>query len=385
MGLVPLVQVSAGENPWPGGYDNGTLIYSMVILLLGLIAYDVGALVGSWYPSSSLNSVFHPRALSKKRVYLLSLLAIALTVISMFKMGTRFSLEQSLSASETTKTSTLIWSTLLRIPAFSALALNWWIWLNRDHILTRNYEARYHIVVLCCLALMNLVANNPFSLSRVLLGTMGLSLIFMTLTWKRRHSNGVLTVVLGLLLLIVFPQADIFRGGEARFDIQPVATQLLLTADYDAFQQLANTVLFVTDHGTTIGYQLLGALLFWVPRSLWLDKPLGSGHIVGEYMGYSQLNLSSPLWAEAYINAGLVGVIVAFLVYGFVTNLLQRSYSASQRKPSFIGVIIPILAAYQMYLLRGDLQNGIAYLTPLIAYSLLATTRMRVNSDGDHK
>src|SRR5215212_1521088 len=42
MGLVPLVQISTREFPWAGGYDNWAIAYSLTIVLIGYVAYDIG-------------------------------------------------------------------------------------------------------------------------------------------------------------------------------------------------------------------------------------------------------------------------------------------------------------------------------------------------------
>jgi hypothetical protein len=382
MGLTPFVQIAAGVTPWPGAYNQNTLVYSMVILLLGLVSYDLGALIVKFSPLRRVESSFLGSfAISKQRIYLLSFLAVVLTVVSIWKLGglqvvlgTRYSFEQALSSGPS-KSFNLTWSTLLRAPAFAALALNWWLWLNRKYLLRGRAGRQWHIALLLFLVLLNSVANNPQSQTRFWLGTMVLSLVFMSLKWSKRYTVGLIVVSMLFLLLVAFPYLDIFRSQGAQLAVQPVAVQLLLNGDYDPFQQLLNTVNMVSSNGTTWGFQSLGAFLFWVPRAVWHGKPYGSGQLVAEYMGYPFTNLSSPLWAEAYINFGLAGVILVLFLYGAVTSLAQSAYIKSFQSviPSPLQVLVPILAAYQIFFLRGDLQNAVAFFAPLAAYFLLAS------------
>jgi hypothetical protein len=133
---------------------------------------------------------------------------------------------------------------------------------------------------------------------------------------------------------------------------------------------------FTSTNGVTFGFQLLGALLFWIPRSIWVDKPIGSGELVAEYSGYSFTNIASPLWAEAYINAGLVGVILAFFAYGVITSWLQNQYlDPTRQRLSLVGVLVPLLAAYQMFFIRGELQSTFAYLVPMVGYLILSVRK----------
>lgn len=78
----------------------------------------------------------------------------------------------------------------------------------------------------------------------------------------------------------------------------------MLSGDFDSFSQITNTVEYVNEHGITSGNQLLGVLFFWVPRSIWPDKAIDTGTVLGEFKAYFFKNLSAPLWAESISTAG---------------------------------------------------------------------------------
>jgi len=388
LGLVPLAQISLGAYPWPGFYDEWVTTYALGIVLIGFVAYDIGSwLGGRCYQKYAGRLAAYNLSLSRRRTYLLSLFAGVVALIAMQKIGgfdvvwgaTRYALEQA-EYQLNPRSSRLVWTTLMRVPPFVALLTMWWIWLNRGELLARPWQKFRHMAVFFPLLMLNLVVNNPIGLNRYYLGTILLSFLFISMVWSERRSVTVWAAGLVLGLMLIFPYADIFREMEQEVTFSSVTTQLTSNGDYDAFQQLENTVVVVSEHGITYGYQLLGAIFFWVPRPLWPDKPFGSGQIVAEHLRYEFTNLSSPLWAEAYINAGLIGVVAALLLFGLVTSFLQQIYIASTKRRGliFIGGLVPILAAFQFFLLRGDLQNGIAYLTPMVGCYLLAARVTRV-------
>jgi hypothetical protein len=394
LGLVPLVQLATKEYPWPGGYEEWVSAYALLIILVGYVAYDIGSWLGRlYYYKNGSRLIPYSFSLSKRKAYLLSLFAVVASLIAVQQLGgadvilgaTRYSLDQAVDP-EAAKATGLIWGTLLRVPPYIALLTMWWIWLNRETFLTRRWQKVSHIAILLLLLILNLAVNNPISLNRFFLGTIIISFVTISLSWNERRSFSAWVVCLVFMLVIIFPYSDIFREENQNLNFAPVTTQLASNGDYDAFQQIANTVMFVSDDGITNGHQLLGALLFWVPRVVWPGKPVGSGQHVAEHIGYDFTNLSSPLWAEAYINAGLIGVVAVLLLFGLVTSLLQQGYVASMKTRGlfFIGGLVPILAGFQFFFLRGDLQNGIAYMVPMLGCYLLTAKVTRAPSRTRH-
>jgi hypothetical protein len=231
--------------------------------------------------------------------------------------------------------------------------------------------------------LLALFAANPASSARYTLATVwcGLALGWLwPLAARRFAALGLLLIV---ALFVLFPALNAFRTvDESTSSAGPVAEQLQ-GGDYDSFQQVANTVEYVEDNGHTLGDQALSSALFFVPRTLWPEKALDTGRVVGEFQGYGFTNLSAPLTAEAYIDGGMAAVAVVFVAVGYGTRRLEHA----SRTPGgggilcFTSLLTPFLAVYQVILLRGSLlqaTGGIAAMTVV----LLVCTRRAPASPG---
>lgn len=382
VGVAPLAQLTTGRFLWPGTYSEETQTHAAFIVLVGLIAYDLGSWIAESRKFRFKNQVVPSGLqLSKRRTYFLCLLAIACSASAVYLLpdiGILFEpseiFQQEVMAGFS-KTGLLIFSAFLHVPVFVALLLVCWIWLNRIEFGVSGSERTWLAALLVLLVLVNLVVTNPVNSPRYLVGTIFLSFAFMTLRWSSRRSMSLWITGLLTALVVLFPYADLFRWGDPELEVQSVTDQLAVSGDYDSFQQLMNTLEFVSDYGITQGFQFLGVLLFWIPRSLWVNKPNTSGEVVAEYSGYVSTNLASPLWAEAFINAGLIGVIVGFFAYGAFTSALQRAYLERSSSYSLLNVLVPLLAAYQIFFVRGTLLSAFTYLVPILGYLFLAASR----------
>jgi hypothetical protein len=211
------------------------------------------------------------------------------------------------------------------------------------------------------LTAFNLLANYPPSLARLQLGFVAISLAMLFLRGRAR-AIPIFTVSLVLGMTLLFPYTDYFRSesGYSMGDLDSPIQTLVQKPDYDAFQMISNTESVSRERGFAYGRNLLGALLFFVPRAAWPDKPRGTGWTVGEEVGYPFLNLSSPLWAEFDYSGGIVLVLVGFYLYGRAAVRIEQS---SLHSPAG-GLLLAYAAGTQTFLLRGDLLNAVACYAP---------------------
>lgn len=210
-----------------------------------------------------------------------------------------------------------------------------------------------------------LFANNPLTSSRYAFGSMVLSLAVLlgACATVQRSRRTMLLVIVGFVL--VFPLADTFRRPEAREVTISVLDEYSGNPDYDSFGQISNAITVVGDEGFSYARQPLGVALFWVPRSVWQDKPVDTGAYLAEARGYRYTNLSAPLWSEFYLVGGYFAVFVGFagLGYGLVVADRRLVQGLRGERPySVAGAFMPF---YLIILLRGSLLQAAALVAAL--------------------
>ena len=180
------------------------------------------------------------------------------------------------------------------------------------------------------------------------------------------------------------PQCEIvFRGGVYSLLLSNIQN-VYLEGHYDAHQMFISVQKYVDRYGLSWGYQLLGAVLFFVPRSLWPTKPVGTGRMAFEALNqYYFTNVSAPLVAEGYVNFDLAGIILFGLALGSLANRLDYKYWHDQREFSYTRVLYPFIMLKLFFVLRGDLLSSWAYMFAqvVVGYGVLRfTTRKRMMS-----
>ena len=176
-------------------------------------------------------------------------------------------------------------------------------------------------------------------------------------------------------MIVIFPLSAIFTHFRSSLQEIIAKPKLLLdefegggfaevfnTIHYDAFINITATIDYVSYEGYSYGNQLLSALLFFVPRSIWENKPLSTGQFIGDHLiyhhGFNYNNLSNPLVSEGYINFGIYGVVaMAFLLALVIVKLLAWLKSDDFSKK----IIALYFSIHLLFLLRGDFANGFSY------------------------
>ncbi|WP_458116720.1 hypothetical protein [Arthrobacter sp. D2-10] len=222
-------------------------------------------------------------------------------------------------------------------------------------------------------AVVLLYCVNPVSSPRYVFGTVALAMLatlgaYATLTRFRFVS---IAAIVGVVT--IFPLADMFRhstktGGETGNLITA-----LTTGDFDAFAQLVNSFQYVDSHGITWGQQLLGVLLFWVPRSIWPGKPVDTGILLAEYKGYGFTNLSSPIWSELFVNGGWVFSVGGMFFIGYWFRHMDQKAEQSLQNKRIPPVLVCIVPFYLLIVLRGSLLNAVSYLLVIVLCAWFVT------------
>ncbi len=227
--------------------------------------------------------------------------------------------------------------------------------------------------------LMLLWFKNPLTEKRNALGPIYITLLFFIFP-RFFNKNVKMLLFLFLLMVVAFPLSAVFTHSDATFQ-QIIQNPLIFfeqnkggsitdafnTLNYDAFFNIMTTIEYIGEHGLSWGYQLLGGLLFFIPRSIWVSKPESTGKLIGEYLieeyDYIFSNLSNSLVSEGFINFGVIGVIMmATLLAMAIVKLITwlKSNDFLKRALAFY------FSMHLIFLLRGDFTNAFSYYIGLL-------------------
>ncbi len=187
-----------------------------------------------------------------------------------------------------------------------------------------------------------------------------LLLLFVPIFQKRHF---FVSVMLGGVM-IIFPFLDNFR----RFDS---SKELSIGLNYDMFTEMhfdayMGFCRIVNSDLVTYGNQLLSSIFFFVPRSIWEQKSLSSGAFHAEELRLCFSNLSCTYLAEGYINFGYVGVFLFLCFLAWLCARLDKFYWTFKAQNSFFNIFYVLILGMLLFILRGDLMNGFAYVSGLL-------------------
>lgn len=390
MGVAPLAQQVIGQVPTPVVGPASDTASAIALVLAGCVAFDVGALAAGRLPAVRPGRKPRPQAsVSRRRLWLLIAVAYLGSAVCVATLGgpaVFFSSRQGISESVRAGGLTggagdsQVGSALVRgfgtVPALLALLLLI-RWMITSRVARRTPAA---IIALAGLVVVNVVVNNPVSNPRYWFVTVAFSILFTAFPKSPVvYRTALVTGVVAALLL--FPFLDRFRyeaGAERRVASSSVLEPLTLK-DYDQTGMFANTLTYVNaGAGHSGGRQLAADVLFFVPRSVWHGKPLDSGVRVGQWMGMTNTNLSSPLWAELWLDFGPVGMTGGFLLIGWLSGRGDRRYArralAQGRPGTVAAVVVPLVAGYSFILLRGPLLQAAGRIGIAVLCLALVTT-----------
>ncbi|HET6557960.1 MAG TPA: O-antigen polysaccharide polymerase Wzy [Prolixibacteraceae bacterium] len=239
------------------------------------------------------------------------------------------------------------------------------------------YRKNKVTLILMLIVLIILFLKNPISERRNAIGPFYLALTFFYFKFLYK-TNFTSFIYIFIIFFFFFPLSGLLTNSYS-----PVLERIdnlsnyfsmglgnnyfknyFTTLHYDAWSNICATIEYVHHKDLTMGYQLLGSLLFFIPRFMWPSKPIGSGHFIAEEFlmpNYSLWlsNISCPIISEGYLNFGVIGIVLfAFLLAVFVKNI--NSWLNSE---DVLFKIFGIYASFWLfYLMRGDLMSSWAYL-----------------------
>ncbi len=398
MGVAPAVQIRSDQpSTTTPDVPPASDLTTIWIVLLGVLCFEIGTLVAwvsrrkgeidaagprSTVPVTGAKSTTDPtRTLGIRPTVTVALAVIGLGITVYYVLrvgrGALFASREAATAARITAwPDSAVRAIVLALAVYPLL-----IGLGGlVQLLRRTPSLLLRVVYLGLIAagfVALLVAVNPVSSARYTLGTVVFALLVYlgttrSVSWVRLTMTGL---IIGLFF--IFPLADAFRIGVADFSRAGFFGEYGGNPDYDSFWQVANANAFWKADVVPPGWQALGLLTFWMPRTLWAGKPLDTGIVLGNFSGYSFTNLSAPLWAEALANGGILFLVVVFLVLGYAVRRLDaRAIEANAARrtgaPTGIWFIVgAVFPAYLVILMRGSLLQAFGVVVVIIACLLL--------------
>ena len=365
MGIAPILQYKNGDQT-VGGYDiyESTYITTNILMILVLMIFDVFYFLFSKYNSFALfyNFFFkgwsQPLKMRDNRSLSLSLLAISifscLCTIAFYRENIILMIFRGLDGMDIDMTgdNNLLFSLMNSFirPLSVVCCINYCCIGSKKWL---KILLVFLMIITCFLTSLSRLRTAAYYLPLLVV-------IFPSLRWKNRY---VLLLSMGVLL--VFPFLNLFRKwGEDNLALK-LDFDMFRSINFDSYQSLA----FVLQNDiVTYGKQLLLVFFFWVPRTLWEDKPYMSGMMVADNYGLWFRQISMNYFAEGYINAGFVGVFVFTMILAYLTAMFDKlywKYNAGNIRSLFTPFFLFFIGMY-FFFFFFDLMYGTQYTVMLL-------------------
>lgn len=379
-GFAPLYQFNAGRLPWNDVPATELYPWAQLLTLGAAIAYRVGQVTSRPREGRSELRAVVPRAYIGG--VLLPLLAFPLAALSGVSLASRFQSRDDLIeayAAQGLEYGTgggAVLGVLKTLPiCITAVGL----YLVAHEIRRRRRDREQVGLPLMLAAVVAGAAAitfaNPLSNSRFQGFSAFLMLAFVLISFSGLFKRTILSLGLVVGLLVAYPLSAVFKN-QAIADRVYFRLDIFLSVDFDGFQQTVNALWYVQNQGHTLGHHLISALGFFVPRSIWEGKALPASYPVAESRGYTFQNLSLPLWAEMYVEFGVLGMMIVFFLIARYSRRADLAFNASTT--SRLAVVTPVLAAVQIGVLRGPLGAQIVFAGTCVLLALVLTRRIGV-------
>ena len=375
--FAPLAQYTIKVFPWIDKLSEDTLFRTNIVLFIWTVCFFSGCRCKTLRLvfMSGLRKIFmrsHAMRHLQKRMNIFTSVHI---LIAAYKLGTQSLMSMFVRGLALIETETSSAALLVEhcLTAYSAIMVTACAVMMRKN---KKYR-RFLIINTLCL----LITCFPTTLSRYAMASVYGGVILTLFPAFKRSRKFIILFIFAVV--IVFPFTNVFRN-ETVIDVNIYAafsrtvsnlSNVWNAGDYDAYTMTAMSLEYVDKFGSTLGRQLSGVLFFWVPRSLWPSKPVGTGHFLAINRGLQFTNISAPPAAEGIVNFSLVGLIMFGLIFGAIAGGIDYLYwqdrRHSQEAHAYFEMIYPVIMFMFFFMSRGDLMSPFAYTTAFIAVWLM--------------
>lgn len=367
MFMSPLIQYIKNEFPWWDTYlfTDEKIIYSNFIIMIFLVTYISIYKISFKRKTNNYKNNYKAKKTEIKNVRL---------VMNIFFMATLFCSAYIIVLTGTsnlfaraTNSLQVESSSLMQIisKTFRSVSV---IYVAMNLLFIAKNKYIYNKVSFIIGSILMILVNFPTATARYWMASVYLGLLIILI--RRVEKPHLLKIILFIGILVIFPAINVFRSNTFEEVIRqginiPNLSDAFLSGDFDSYSMLVRSTVYVNLYGITWGNQLLGNLLFFVPRTVWPTKPIGSGAMMANELGWGFTNVSCPYVGEGYINFGILGVILFAIVLAVLTkwgdSTLMECIFSKDKKIAIIELVYPFSIGFLFFILRGDLMSSLSY------------------------
>lgn len=367
--MAPMIQYLHSKWPWDLEFQNISLIRANIYILLFSVVYECAYLLIGFKKKYKINYLEEAKIIisvkNHNRLKLLTLATLIFVALIVIRLDFKDLFSKNLYSRAFNIMGNDSLSSLLLTFAQYYTALIFLI--NLNNVIKGKKIDIFFLVA----SLSFIVVCFPFALTRFVLATIYLG-IYLIITKKNKYLNSIFIPLFIFAILIIFPSINSLKYYYSILTSEFYGIKDLLKAyrsqyflgHYDAYSNLVATIEYTNNYGPTYGFQLLGALCFFIPRAVWKSKPVGSGAFLAQQTNMNFSNIAMPFIGEGIINFGFFGLVLFAVVLGALSKVLDSCYWNNRNR--HINILYPFLMNLSFFMLRGDLMTSIFHLVMLV-------------------
>lgn len=374
-GLVPLIHQVNNLVLYGNELHILDKINANFIILIGMMFFIAGSYLKASFFDKLINSL--PEIKKLNIIYIIIFFLISLLILYKWNfdlkllifrgvgevMSDHLIFKNDIDTNYSPKISYHFYSKFIRPMPIILLVIFTYFYKKNINTYNNKQKLKNSILFLVIL-LISVFLTFPTGIDRLQTATYYIPfIIIFTKLWEKPFMMQ-LTLTGGVLTAFEF--LDKFRNFDYQKFNFKINMNFLKKGHFDAYE---NFVRAIEVDFITYGYQLKGALLFFIPRFLWKEKPIGSGSTLANQLDYVFGGIAMPFIGEGYVNYGAIGSFLFMLLLGIILGNLDRlawSLKNSNKDCLFLYYYY-FLFGLVFFLMRGDLLNSVAFIIAMTA------------------
>lgn len=354
-GISPAIEFLLDVRYWHGSRLSDNLYIEMNILIILILIYYQGLYF--IFQKFKLNKLekclidFFDQKLKRKKKVEILLLGLSLLSLIIILYYNNFDIKgvllrggEDIKRIKVTKSISLIYNQFIKpLPVISLIIFK----------MKKIKDKKIEFLLL----LIFIISNFPLSAARFYIAAVYIPILLLYVPFFKKKLIINQSLTLGMLFL--FPFLDEMRRFQSFEKIKfGFNFKMFVSGHFDSYQNFARVI---ENNIVTNGKQLLTTVLFFVPRSMWAEKSVGSGVYLQNKLDLSFDNISMNYFGEGYINFGYFGILFFTILLAFINSRFDKIYWRKIDNKNILTAIYLLMLGMEFFILRGDLLSGFAY------------------------